>query len=381
MPIAASVSGTLTRIAAGGSPALGTLSVIGYATNPALGTLSVDRTVFLAFYARVRLNRADLYIDDELMLNLVDTVELDSSLADPIDYATFTLSDKRSAYFDPATVSRGSAPVSIDLWAGPPGSVLNWQNAFVGNMETSTNTMPYRPRGVFKAVSLAALWANLLGCLQVPAMSGMTRGAVLAAFFESAGVALSNAGTLGGGIVTKPVDISGVTPFQLVQDFGEIEGWFARATDDGTGLEVISEDHILDGAPVFAFDESNTFDMPETTPDRPVTDWILSTTQITTDPPIPMTGGAAASGSTVTTSGGGSAPAAPPMPPTLLTSTGGSPTITGSGTAWTTSVSASSATFSIVFVDGKPDFAATWVGTVLTPSSAPIGSIRVLYWS
>jgi hypothetical protein len=380
MPIAASVSGTLTRIAAGGSPALGTLSVIGYATNPALGTLSVDRTVFLAFYARVRLNRADLYIDDELMLNLVDTVELDSSLADPIDYATFTLSDKRSAYFDPATVSRGAAPVSIDLWAGPPGSVLNWENAFVGQMETSTNTMPYRPRGVFKAVSLAALWANTIACLQLPPMAGLTRGQIIAALCASVGIPLSNAGTLGGGIVTKPQDIN-ETPFQAIMDIGECEGWLARATADGTGLEVISEDHILDGAPVFAFDESNTFDMPETTPDRPVTDWILSTTQITTDPPIPMTGGAAASGSTVTTSGGGSAPSAPPMPPTLLTSTGGSPTITGSGTAWTTSVSASSSTFSIVFVDGMPDFAATWAGTVLTPSSAPTGSIRVLYWS
>lgn len=76
--------------------------------------------------------------------------------------------------------------------------------------------------------------------------------------------------------------------------------------------------------------------------------------------------------------GGGGAPA-------LLTSTGGSPTITGaitgSNTTFATSVSASTATFWIVFVDSGPDFTATWSGSTLTPSTAPIISIRLLYWS
>jgi hypothetical protein len=147
-------------------------------------------------------------------------------------------------------------------------------------METATNSMPYRTRGDLKAVSLAALWANTQGCLNVPAMSGLTRGQVIAAFAASAGVTIVNANTIGGGIVTKALDLAGKTPFQLIQDYGEVEGWFARSTDDGTGLEIVSEDTILQGAPVFYFDESNTFDCPETTPDRPVTDWILSGTQI-----------------------------------------------------------------------------------------------------
>lgn len=278
MPIAASVTGTLTKVAAGGSAAAGTLSVIGYSTGGATGTLDVDRTLFLAFYARVRLTRPDVYLDEELMANLVDSVSLESSLGDPIDYATFTLSDKRVAFFDAATVSNGERAVDIDFWAGPPGAVLKW-DAFTGTTETSQNTMPYRPRGTFRSVSLAAKWANNIGCLNVPAFSELTRGEILAAFAESAGVFISNAITSGGGIVRKPIDIAGKTPFELVQEFGEIEGWFARTTIDGTALELISEDQMLAGAPVFAFDESNTFDVPETCPNRPVTDWILSATQ------------------------------------------------------------------------------------------------------
>ena len=279
MPIAASVSGTLTRVAAGGSPALGTLSVTGYATNPALGTLSIDRTVFLAFYARVRSCRPDVLINSELMKNLVDTVTLDWALTDPVNYAQFTLSDKRTAFFDPATVVDGAVPVEIDLWAGPPGGVLSWQ-AFVGLTETCQNTMPYRPRGVIKAVGLASLWANTQGCLSIPAMSGLTRGQIIDLFAQSAGVVIANAAAAGGAIVTKALDLSGMTPFDLIQKWGELEGWFARTTDDGTGLEIISEDHMMDGAPVFSFDESNTFDVPESTPNRPVTDWILSGTQM-----------------------------------------------------------------------------------------------------
>jgi hypothetical protein len=111
-------------------------------------------------------------------------------------------------------------------------------------------------------------------------MSGLTRGAVIAAFAASAGVTIVNANSIGGGIVMKALDLAGKTPFQLIQDYGEVEGWFARSTDDGSGLEIVSEDTILKGAPVFYFDESNTFDCPETTPDRPVTDWILSGTQM-----------------------------------------------------------------------------------------------------
>jgi hypothetical protein len=279
VPIAASVSGTVTRVAAGGTAAAGTLSVTGYWTSGATGTLAVDRTLFLAFYSRIRLTRPDLYINAELMPNLVGTVKLDWSLVDPVDYAEFTVSDKRASFLDPASISYGSQPVEIDLWAGPPGGVLKWP-AFYGFMETATNSMPYRTRGDLKAVSLASLWANTQGCLNVPAMSGLTRGAVIAAFAASAGVTIVNANTLGGGIVTKALDIAGKTPFQLIQEYGEVEGWFARSTDDGSGLEIVSEDTILKGTPVFYFDESNTFDCPETTPDRPVTDWILSGTQM-----------------------------------------------------------------------------------------------------
>jgi hypothetical protein len=55
--------------------------------------------------------------------------------------------------------------------------------------------------------------------------------------------------------------------------------------------------------------------------------------------------------------------------------------INDSNTTFTTSVNASVATFFLVIVDGVIDFAATWSGTTLTPSSAPHAGIDVLYWS
>jgi len=282
VPIAASVSGTVTRVAVGGTAAAGTLSAVGFSTNSAEGTLEVDRTLFLAFYSRVRLTRPDVYLDDELMANLVDSVEVDYSLDDPIEYATFTLSDPRVAFFDATSVSNGERGVVIDFWAGPPGGVAKWP-AFLGNTESSQNAMPYRPRGVFRSVSLAAKWADRKACLQLPALSELTRGAIIQAAAESAGVYISNAVTMGGGIVRRPVDIN-ETPFDLIKKYGEVEGWYARTTADGAGLEIISEDQMLGGEPVFAFDESNTFDVPETCPDHPVTNWVLSATEVVTTP-------------------------------------------------------------------------------------------------
>jgi Protein of unknown function (DUF1320) len=66
-----------------------------------------------------------------------------------------------------------------------------------------------------------------------------------------------------------------------------------------------------------------------------------------------------------------------------LTSTGISPTITGmidgANTAFATSVNASVAASFLAYVDGMPDFDATWSGTTLTASTAPTNSIRVEY--
>jgi hypothetical protein len=287
VPVAASVSGTLTRTAPGGSAAAGTLSVTGFDSGAAFGTLSVDRSLFLAFTSRVRECRPDVYIDGELMTGLVETVEIDETLDDPIAQATFTLSDKRVAFFDPESLSNGSHDVQIDLWVGPPGGVRKW-TAFRGKTEAPTNSMPYRPRGAFRAVGNYSVYADFKGCLNVPAMSGLYRGDLIAAFCESAAVPLT--GTVpGGGLVRKALSLADKAPVQLIQELGEIEGWFVRVVETpvplgagfgGISLEIVSEDRAVDGTPVFAFDESNSFDTPETTPNRPVNDWVLSCTRL-----------------------------------------------------------------------------------------------------
>lgn len=71
--------------------------------------------------------------------------------------------------------------------------------------------------------------------------------------------------------------------------------------------------------------------------------------------------------------------------PILLISTGGSPTITGTingtNTTFATSVNASASRLAMTYVDDMLDSNATWSGTTLTPSTAPLTSIRLLYWS
>jgi hypothetical protein len=279
VPVGATLDGALIHGGSIGAGASGTLAVTATPATYVDGTLSVDRRVFLAFYSRVRLTRPDITMNGELLPYLVDYVQLDDTLADPIRYAAFTLSTKRVAYHNPASLSRDSLPVQIDLWCGPPGTVMMW-TAFHGTTETSQNTMPYRPRGAFKAVSDSALWANTKGCVNLPAFSGLTRGAIVKLFAESAGVTISNIDDLGGGVVNKPVDKAGMTVFELINQYGEVEGWIARATEDGTGLEVLDEDQFLEGSPIFVFDESNYFDTPQNLPNRPVTNWVLSTTVI-----------------------------------------------------------------------------------------------------
>lgn len=279
MPVAASVSGTMTRTGLAGVAAEGTLQ----ASDPApagfaAGTLAADRTKFLAFYARTRNTRPDVAIEGEVLTTLVDQVTLDETLDDPTRFATFKLSDRRAAFFDPATVAAGDRAVTVDLWAGPPGGVKAWR-AFRGLTEQNQNEQPFRPRGTFRAASNAKGWTQK-GCLRLEAFSGMTRGEILAAYAESAGVTIANLGDLGGGIVRKPVDIAGDSVVDLVKKFGEVEGWIARETDDGTGLEILNEDTLLDGSPIFELDESNYFDVAEVAPSRPVTNWVLSSTRI-----------------------------------------------------------------------------------------------------
>jgi hypothetical protein len=279
VPTGTTLDGLLLSAGSTSMGASGTLAVASTPATYADGTLSIDRHVFLAFYSRVRLTRPDVTVNGELIPQVVDVVTIDDTLADPIRYAAFALATKRVAYHDPASLSRESLPVQIDLWCGPPGTVMKW-TAFHGTTETSQNSQPYRPRGSFRAVSDSATWANTKGCINLPAFSGLTRGAIIALFADSAGVTISNVGDLGGGVVNKPVDKAGMTVFELINQYGEVEGWIARATEDGKGLEVLDEDQFLEGSPIFVFDESNYFDTPQNLPNRPVTNWVLSTTEI-----------------------------------------------------------------------------------------------------
>ena len=278
MPVLASISGS-AMITHSGSLVSGTAAVTGSYADPAEGEATVDRSLFLAWNARVRETRPDVYIDTEPVMTLVDSVEIEETLDDPIVFATFAISDPRVAPAHTASFSDEDYPVSIDFWAGPPGGVKKW-HVFDGTLESMVDDQTYRPRGKFRAVSASATWANSQGCVRYPAFAGVTRGEVLAALAESVGVTITNLSTLGGSVISKAVDFVG-TISELIKAYGEVEGWYARLSKDGTGIEIVSEAQLLEGSAVYDFNQSNIMGIQEEIADHPVTDWILSGAQIT----------------------------------------------------------------------------------------------------
>jgi hypothetical protein len=281
------------------------------------GDATVDRHAIRAFLSRVRLMRPEVYVGDLTtpLAELVDSVEVTETLDELVVAASFTVAKAEASPFHSDSILVGNRPCRIELWIGPPGGVgaVNFTSVgsigmagpaatafddgvahdavigpgglakyalFEGFTDPMQDSAAYRTRAQVQAISTSSLWADIVGCVRLNAFSGLTRAQVVQAMATSAGITVGGLDSLGSAKVYKPVDEMGGSTLDLIRRYGEIEGWRARLSRDGAGIEVLSEDQLLSGSPVYEFDESNTFNVGVSTPSRPVTDWIVSGARI-----------------------------------------------------------------------------------------------------
>jgi hypothetical protein len=278
MPVAVLVAGSATAGAL--ADLLGDGSGEVYVESPdclAGGSATVDRTTFVTLSSGALLVGVEVILGGDLV-NVADEITITRSLDSAVVHAEFTVVDPRVSRWARGSYSDGDFPVTIDVYCGTPGSVLK-RRRFSGHTEGCTISGTYNDRGQFHAVSDSSGWADNKGCLRVAAMAGYRRGQLLALFAASAGQTI--VAPPGGRVVMKPIDEKQKTPWQLIQEWGQAEGWLPRLSIEGSALEIISEDTLLDGSPKVAFDGSNMLERPtEATPTRPRTALFLSGTGI-----------------------------------------------------------------------------------------------------
>jgi hypothetical protein len=256
--------------------------LVGEQDGAASGTAAVNRTTFLAFMTRNRCGAAVVTLDGEALATIVDAVDIVDDLETAAPTASFIVSDPRAAVYAAGSLTWGEKPVTIDLVSGEPGALVQVR-AFEGITEAPTTTGVYRARGQFRCVGTAAAAMAAKGCLRIPAFSGMPRGAVLVAYGASCvpPVTIINADHLAllGRKIEKPFEVNSTPFFDLAKTLGEYEGWTPRSFPDGS-VEMLLEDELLNGPPVFHFTPGTYFSCDETAPTRPTTRWVFSGTMI-----------------------------------------------------------------------------------------------------
>lgn len=254
---------------------------VGTQAGAGTATISVDRALLAAALVRQRRGTAKVYVGGERMTRLVGSVTVEESLESPVPVATFQLLDPRLATFDRATLTWGERPVQIDLTTG--WDLLQTWTAFEGHTEASDNDGAYVPRGSIRAVGEAATWAEERGCVRYGAFAGKRRGGLLKALADSLGVTIANPEIESmGRIVSRPVEVNGVSLIEYAKRLGEIEGWFVRVTPEGA-FELVTEYEATNGPPIYEFTPENYFAIRETAAARPVTSWVLSGSYIPAD--------------------------------------------------------------------------------------------------
>lgn len=322
MPVAYA-TGTVTSLLRAGGVASGTAEATVTAPVAVLsGDLEVDRRAYRAFAARIRLMRPEVYVDDldTPVAELAESVEVTEVLDEVVVTASFTVAKDEASPFHASPLLTGNRACRIELWIGPPGGAGEVNTAGVGSVGLGDPPVGYfldglphaaiigpgglvkyplfdgftndtsdggahGPRARVQAISGSSLWADTPGCVELNSFAGYTRAEILQMLAAASGVTVTGLEALPSARVFKPVDEMSLSVLELIRRYGQIEGWRARLSADGAGIEVLSEDRLLDGAPVYEFDESNTFSVSVATPGRPVTDWVLSGTRISM--PIP----------------------------------------------------------------------------------------------
>jgi hypothetical protein len=269
------------------------------------GTATYDRAAVNAWLQRSDTRMNGVRVEMELAESAAGTytnlsrvqgvTQVDEELSNPVQEATFEYAHDRVAYnASPSSLSGSARPVRLYYRSGPPGSVEELL-VFDGQAQAGENTGALRARTQFRCLGLAAQWSDKSVCLRAGAFSGLTRGAALRQAAESAGITIENADIDEmGAVITKPVDVQGVSIVALIAMWDLVEGWYPRVTAAGN-LEVLSESAILSGPIRFAFDHTNCFDISEQPPmvdaqNPPFTKVTLATT-VPTEETALKTGG------------------------------------------------------------------------------------------
>jgi hypothetical protein len=260
--------------------------------DAANGTLTFDRSDFMAFLdpsygtdalGRCRWGGAIVRIDGtypgdgEALEKIIGTVSITDTIDTPSPQASFAITDPRAAFYAENTLSWGERPVTIDLVSGRPGKFKSVRQ-FDGKTESTDTTGPYRAQGVFRAVGRGKLNADRKGCVRLPSFSGLTRGALLVAYIESAGVTVTNAGTIRGlgKTISKKVEIQGATVWEIATKLCELEGWLPRMNPDGS-IEIITVAELTSEPPIFEFKPRHFLPpMAEVPPTHPTTVYVIS---------------------------------------------------------------------------------------------------------
>jgi len=257
------------------------------------GDISVDVTQAQA-WTRREWARGRVVVEGADLSSIVGTVEWERSAERAAHYATFTVADARVAFAHASSLSAGSLPMRIYRYSASRDGE-DEQLVFQGRTEAPSNSEPILPTGTFRCISDAAAFDETRACYRAGAFAGLTRAEILTELAASIGRTIDIPVGWGTTVVRKPVEYVNVSVFEIARRFCEIEGGAPRSTIEGE-LEIVS-DAALWGAPVWAFDETNSFTPEEEPPQQPVTRWVLSGTAIGKDNSGDATTG---SGETVT---------------------------------------------------------------------------------
>ena len=247
------------------------------------GTVSISRAMQIACSGRTRHVRVLVYIGVNgawtLLDGLTGRVEWGQTLDVVSDWARFTVADQRACRWHASSLAAGGVPVRIDLRVRT-NEADSTQTVFVGRTLSGSNADALRPKATFRCEGLAAAWGKRGRHASVSrgARSGYRRGDALKAWAAAAGLPTVGMVIPDGGRCVKAIDLVSETGQSLLERFALVEGWHFRPRTDGT-IEILDRDYV-NGAARFAFTPTTYDSLGETLPDRPITYWTLTGTQI-----------------------------------------------------------------------------------------------------
>lgn len=275
-------SGTATITRPDSALLTGTMTIDEFPAVYIHGTATIDRRSVAAWSAQVRRTATRVLLGEEAedLVSVAGVVNVNLDEHGLIETASFSVTDRRCAFFDPRSIVVGGIPVSIQCRIGTD-LAETVDTVFRGVTESAPSTGAYVPTATIQCAGEGADWLTTTACLSVPAFSGYTRLDVLKAFAATVGITEDR--IVGGGewrVITQGLDLSGLSPYDLALRFAEMEDCYLRLVGDT--LHILPARDVVgpDAASVYDFTQSNVFSAAEAPPNRPVARLVLSSVGI-----------------------------------------------------------------------------------------------------